>query len=147
MPKGKYPRGPMKGTIQNDGYRYFLFNRQGEPVRRIAEQRLVWEQNYGPVPDGMVVHHKDENKLNNDIENLSLMAAGEHVRMHRREGLGYEIRDGVEHKPCRDCNEILPLTDFYKKPSGKNSTSHHWCCKPCYNKRTTERRRITHVPA
>ena len=143
MPKGKYPRGPMKGTIQND--------RQGEPTRRISEQRLVWEQNHGPIPDGMIVHHRDEDKLNNALENLELISREAHARMHARARAGgYEIRNGVEHKPCRECKEVLPLTDFYRKPSGKtNNDSRHCWCKPCYNKKAIERkrRRIANVSA
>lgn len=44
---------------------------------------LVWEKYYNKnVPDGYVIHHKDENKFNNDIKNLELMKHGEHSRMH-----------------------------------------------------------------
>ena len=103
--------------------------------------------NYGPIPEGIVVHHKDEDKLKNAIENLELMPAGEHVRMHRREGWGYKIRDGIEYKPCRECKEVLPLTDFYKKPSGKDSDSRHCWCKPCYNRKVIERRGRTGMNA
>ena len=139
MPKGVYPRPPRVGTIQRDGYRYFLFRKKGNPDYRISEQRLVWESFNGPIPEGMVVHHKDENKLNNSIENLELMSFSDHTRMHRREGWGYEVR-GVECKPCRQCTEVFPLTDFYKK-----GDSHHSFCKPCYNKRVVERRRAACV--
>ena len=31
---------------------------------------LIWEKIMGPIPPGMVIHHKDENRLNNDISNL-----------------------------------------------------------------------------
>ena len=30
-----------------------------------------------------IVHHKDENKLNNNIDNLQIMTRGEHSRYHR----------------------------------------------------------------
>ena len=53
--------------------------------------------------------------------NLELLKA-DHARMHRRERAGgYEIRNDIEHKPCRECKEVLPLTDFYRKPSGKTN--------------------------
>lgn len=31
---------------------------------------------------GMEVHHKDENKLNNDIDNLEIMSKSEHIILH-----------------------------------------------------------------
>jgi hypothetical protein len=43
----------------------------------------IWERlNHRKVPDGYVVHHKDENKGNNDLSNLELMSFEEHARMH-----------------------------------------------------------------
>lgn len=35
-------------------------------------------------PKGMVVHHIDGNKSNNDISNLRIMTAGEHTRLHHK---------------------------------------------------------------
>ncbi len=47
--------------------------------------RVVWQEVNGPIPDGFVVHHKDENKLNNSISNLELMEWGEHSSKHNKE--------------------------------------------------------------
>jgi HNH endonuclease len=46
---------------------------------------FVWEQHHGPVPKGMIVHHKDRNTTNDSIENLELKTRGEHVNEHRAE--------------------------------------------------------------
>jgi hypothetical protein len=140
MPSGIYPR--KKGTIDRDGYRYFYINRKGQPKRRVAEHILIWEQANGPVPEGMDVHHRDEDRLHNVLENFELIPKSDHARMHRRAASGgYEIRNGVEYKPCRECLTVLPLSEFYDKPSGKakNPSKHCWC-KPCYNKKVVERR-------
>ena len=34
--------------------------------------RMLWENINGNIPENMIVHHIDENKLNNTIENLEL---------------------------------------------------------------------------
>ena len=44
--------------------------------------RDVWEYHNGPIPDGYVVHHKDENKLNNDISNLEAIPDRNHRQYH-----------------------------------------------------------------
>ena len=44
--------------------------------------RVVYEDNYGPIPKGHHVHHKDHNRHNNCIENLELLTASEHLRYH-----------------------------------------------------------------
>lgn len=44
--------------------------------------RAVWAFHNGPIPDGMHVHHKDGDTLNNDIANLELVTPGEHLRAH-----------------------------------------------------------------
>ena len=47
--------------------------------------KLIWEDFYDfKVPNGFVVHHKDENKLNNCILNLQLMSNREHISLHHK---------------------------------------------------------------
>lgn len=54
-------------------------------ANRAAHQwvaRMVYECFYGPIPEGMIVHHKDENKLNNHHSNLELQTVTEHNQEH-----------------------------------------------------------------
>ena len=44
--------------------------------------RYIWEKNNGPIPEGYVVHHKDHNKMNNDISNLEMVSDIEHRLEH-----------------------------------------------------------------
>jgi DNA-binding transcriptional regulator YiaG len=51
--------------------------------KKIDEHRYVMEQYLGrKLSRDEVVHHKDGNKENNDIENLELMSLSEHSRQH-----------------------------------------------------------------
>lgn len=58
--------------------------------KRRFEHDVIWEKaNNMPIPKGCVIHHSDGNGRNNSIENLVMMTAGEHVRLHsemRRKG-------------------------------------------------------------
>ena len=44
--------------------------------------RMVYEYYNGKIPSGYVIHHIDENKLNNDISNLQLISDSDHRRLH-----------------------------------------------------------------
>lgn len=44
--------------------------------------RVIWAEYFGPIPINCVVHHKDGNKKNNKIDNLTTVDWGEHTRMH-----------------------------------------------------------------
>lgn len=72
-------------TIQEfDGERFYLcgnyFQHRGKRLH-IA----VWEYHNGDIPKRYHVHHIDENKTNNQIENLCLMPASIHRSFHSHE--------------------------------------------------------------
>lgn len=45
--------------------------------------RYVWEQAYGPIPKNMVIHHKDFNRGNWNLNNLELLTRAEHLKRHK----------------------------------------------------------------
>ena len=63
--------------IGNCGYERFKFKN-----KPILVHRYIWEQLNGKIPDGYHIHHKDENKLNNSIDNLECISASEHAKLH-----------------------------------------------------------------
>ena len=46
----------------------------------------LWEYAYGPVPHGYHVHHIDGRRTNNSLNNLQLLSAVDHVRLHMSPG-------------------------------------------------------------
>jgi hypothetical protein len=52
--------------------------------RRVHEHVLVYEAANGPIPKGFDVHHKNENRQDNRLENLELMTRAGHASLHRR---------------------------------------------------------------
>jgi len=65
-----------KYTLRNHGY----FGATTAP--RTLMHRDVWEHANGQIPDGWDVHHKDEDKANNDISNLECLPKAEHTRLY-----------------------------------------------------------------
>lgn len=65
-----------KYTIRNNGY---YAKTDGN---RTYLHRDVWIKHNGNIPPDLDVHHVDENKTNNKIENLILMSKSEHTKHH-----------------------------------------------------------------
>lgn len=42
----------------------------------------IWTSEHGAIPHGYVVHHKDGDNWNNDIENLECIPLSVHSRIH-----------------------------------------------------------------
>jgi len=46
--------------------------------------RYIYTKYNGPIPKGYIVHHDNENKLDNTPKNLIAMTPGEHKRLHKK---------------------------------------------------------------
>lgn len=51
-------------------------------TKTIDAHRLVWIKHNGEIPQGFVIHHIDENPLNNSLENLELLSRSVHAKLH-----------------------------------------------------------------
>jgi hypothetical protein len=70
------PRG--QGTITRSGYKAITIN-----GKRIFEHRHIMEQYLGrKLRDDEIVHHKDENKINNHLSNLVIVSRSDHPKFH-----------------------------------------------------------------
>lgn len=69
-----------KGYINSHGYLVFCIKK-----KEILAHRMIWEKYHGAIPRGYLVHHRDENKLNNDISNLELQKnRSVHMKLHHK---------------------------------------------------------------
>lgn len=80
------------GRIIHKGYSYILNNN----YKYSTEHRKIYEDFIGrPLLKDEVVHHINENKLDNRLENLQLMTKGEHISLHKK---GNIVPDIVREK-------------------------------------------------
>jgi hypothetical protein len=75
----------MKAQTNQEGYRYVTLGANREsPGKDKRIHKLVWETFIGPVPPGVDVHHKYNNKEDNQLWNLEALVKGKHASLHRR---------------------------------------------------------------
>lgn len=96
--------------------------------------RYVWEFYNGPIPKGYDIHHKDENKANNDISNLEMIRKGKHQADHAKKWHG--SKEGIEwHKeqirrnPIKEKEFVCQCCKkkYISKPNGRN----RFCSEKC----------------
>ena len=67
----------------------YLWINNGKIKSNISEHRFIYEQsNNIKIEKGSVIHHKDYNSLNNNLNNLQLMKKNEHDEFHKMDMMG-----------------------------------------------------------
>lgn len=99
------------------GKKFYLDKKTGYWISttapRIRAHVHVWNFFYGTIPKGFHIHHIDENKSNNDISNLTMITAKDHISYHSKK------TENVE-RSRRWCKIIRPLTkDWHASEKGR----------------------------
>lgn len=89
------------------GRKFYLDKKTGYWIStdypRIRAHVWVWVNEKGEIPEGFHIHHIDENKSNNSIENLLCISQSEHMQYH--------MKDEDRRNWARNwCEVIRPLT-------------------------------------
>jgi HNH endonuclease len=74
--------------IRSDGYARVPSGRRG---RYFYAHRVAWEAEHGPIPEGMVIHHRCETKSCINVEHMELVAHREHMSRHRTRPNDFDI--------------------------------------------------------
>ena len=104
-----------RGPVNKAGY--------GLSGRRLIH-RIEWDIANGPIPDGMVVHHRCEERACYNIDHLELMSRADHVAHHNQSRRGKQ-----------NCTQHPP-EDFYTNKTG------HGICMGC--RRESDAKRELH---
>lgn len=115
----------LHGTRRIDGKR-----------RTISRHREVWEQAHGPIPEGMIVHHRDHDKRNNALSNLQLMTPQDHARHHNQRH--------AYTKPCAVCGVTFTPAPTKRK---RAQTCSRDCMRTLMSQRKRARDRQAVAPA
>ena len=91
----------------------------GKKVKSL--HRYVWEYYNGEIHKGYHIHHIDENKDNNEISNLKLISAQEHLSMHSKEN--YKKNKEKIDKRLEDIRELTK--DWHSSKEGLAWHSEH----------------------
>jgi hypothetical protein len=109
--------------IEYDGLRFCRDDKTGYYLNSTIRKRLhryVWEKEVGKIPYGCQIHHINGNKADNRIDNLAIMTASGHQRLH-----GAEI---ARKERCRENikQKALPAAiEWHKSEAGRAWHSEH----------------------
>jgi HNH endonuclease len=133
-------KGPAgNGHIQR-GYRV-----HGSNGKRIAEHRLIVERILGkPLPPGAVVHHVDENRLNNDPANLVVCPSNKYHQLIHQRMNAYAATGNPNWRKCPYCGKYDDPANMRSEKSGR--CVHRECSAAARRIATAKRRnRVDHV--
>ncbi len=105
-----------KFFIQTSG-RYFHSGRKGKGRERLLHRR-VWADNFGPIPEGLDVHHRDEDWRNSDPRNLALIPADEHKRLHMLARMADPVLRAAAIQALRDNSH--KAAEWHASPAGRD---------------------------
>lgn len=127
----KHPRWKGGRCLDTSGY-VLVSVGDGEQIR---EHILIAEKALGkPLPDGVVVHHHDGDRSNNDPSNLVICENNAyHMLLHKRQRVLDAGGDPNTHKLCWCCKRALPFERFSTTTKTGDGLSGQ--CRECTNVR------------
>lgn len=117
--KGKNNRGWKGGKYKNHGYIYVLCPKHPYCTLRgyVREHHLIMEKKIGRfLKKEEIVHHINEIRDDNRIENLKLFKKGEHISLHHK---GKVVSDKTKIKQSKTRKSLFKKNKFIKPEKGR----------------------------
>lgn len=102
---------------RDDNTGYYLNSTIGKRLHR-----YVWEYWNGDIPVGYHIHHIDENKANNNINNLQLIAHRKHIKKHGK----YRAIEDTEWFVNFHAKGIEKAKEWHKSEEGSEWHKEHY---------------------
>jgi len=148
-----------KGNTPKDKY----FGRHGKRLHRV-----VWEYHYGQIPEDCEIHHKNNDRSKNNIEDLECLLESAHARLHglehvdhlrsmqpkaiveaakwhkSAEGRAWHRQQYEKHQRARATEKISFICENCQKPCtaskklAENGRRKYWLCPTCKSIRRVE---------
>lgn len=93
-----------KNIHKKDYFYGEVYDRTIGRSKKVSLHRYIWMTYNGPIPSDHVIHHKDGNKLNNDIENLECVPERDHLSKYH-DGM-HRYKNAVD-RACVNCGKIF----------------------------------------
>jgi hypothetical protein len=129
---GEHARHWKGGRFKDDDG-YILVYCPDHPYARnsryVAEHRLVMEKHLGRYLEPKeYIHHKNEIKDDNRLENLQLVSYKEHYIIHHGK------REEMKNRYCKDCGSNSTYVFKDGRPNWYNKGKGLWQCTRCYKR-------------
>ena len=82
IPVNKLPVGSVTIRKRKPDNKPRVWVKVAEPSMWKPRPLVVWEDHFGSVPMGCVIHRIDRDPLNDDITNLAVLSRAEHFQEH-----------------------------------------------------------------
>lgn len=108
--------------IEYHGVRFCRDDKTGYYLNSTIRKRLhryIWEQEVGAIPKGCHIHHIDGDKSHNTLDNLAIITASGHARLHGQE----EHRKEVGRQNIKKAIQAAPA--WHHSEAGKKWHSEH----------------------
>lgn len=84
IPANKSPVGTVRMRVDKNG-KLRAWVKMEEPNVWKLRAVVEWEKSYGPLPNGLIIHHIDRDTINDSLTNLAAISRAAHMKEHRNE--------------------------------------------------------------
>ena len=106
-------------TIQQYKGKNYYFCGKYYQKNGVRLHRLVWQDANGEIPKNCHIHHKDEDKTNNKLDNLECLSFSDHAKIHDTEEKKQLSRKNIKKAQIAACL-------WHGSEEGKEWHKLHW---------------------